>query len=362
MFTFIHTSDLHLGAPFGFLSPEAAQKLRLAQLEALRQIKELARENNANFVFLCGDVFNSQNPGLKEVAEFRSWTEDVSKLSAKIFIIPGNHDAYAENGFWDRENFSATVFRGRDFQRIEMPDFDLTIFGFPCRRENSSKRILADLGDSLSSSSKHKIVLFHGAWENFGKELEKDYPFSTAELSKIEADYIALGNYHGHLKVSEKPLASFSGSPVPLDFSDSDREPSVILGKVDQICQISQIPLAGPILKSEILDLTTISASEFLQKIHQGANENLFWQIKLQGLARLEILKAIEEARELAAKFSFLEIDDSNLLTPKDVPKDETYLGRFCSELIDLQEQTQNEQEKRIISKAIQLGLAYFDD
>ena len=57
MARFLHTADWQLGMTRHFLSPEAQGRFAQDRIDAIRQIGDIAREQGAQFVVVCGDVF-----------------------------------------------------------------------------------------------------------------------------------------------------------------------------------------------------------------------------------------------------------------------------------------------------------------
>ena len=95
MFRFIHCADLHLGSAFAAWRkerPEAARELALATFAAFDRIAELAVKNEARFVVLAGDVFDSSAPSLYAEARFRAALEKLDEAGIRVFWAAGNHD------------------------------------------------------------------------------------------------------------------------------------------------------------------------------------------------------------------------------------------------------------------------------
>ena len=63
--TFIHSGDLHLGAPFRglrALSPAWAQRLARAIPEAYDHVIQACLDNRVDFLLLAGDMFDTDKP------------------------------------------------------------------------------------------------------------------------------------------------------------------------------------------------------------------------------------------------------------------------------------------------------------
>jgi DNA repair exonuclease SbcCD nuclease subunit len=85
--TFIHTADWQLGKPFAGV--EDVQKRSLLQNERLIVIKRIAdkaREHNAEFVLLAGDLFDSSSATKATVSAAFS---AIGALGLPAYAIPG---------------------------------------------------------------------------------------------------------------------------------------------------------------------------------------------------------------------------------------------------------------------------------
>ena len=62
MIRFLHSSDLHLGKPFGSFPEDVRGRLRQARQEAVGKLAEAARAGRATHVLLAGDSFDAETP------------------------------------------------------------------------------------------------------------------------------------------------------------------------------------------------------------------------------------------------------------------------------------------------------------
>ena len=59
MLKLIHAADLHLDSPFAGLSPERAAQRRQEQRQLVRNLADLAAQEQVDLVLLSGDLFDS---------------------------------------------------------------------------------------------------------------------------------------------------------------------------------------------------------------------------------------------------------------------------------------------------------------
>ncbi|MGH3425690.1 MAG: metallophosphoesterase family protein, partial [Nocardioidaceae bacterium] len=86
---FIASADWQIGMTASYLSEDARPRFRQARLEAIRRLGRLARERDAAFVLVCGDVFESNQLDRQVVARAFEALKDVP---VPVYLLPGNHD------------------------------------------------------------------------------------------------------------------------------------------------------------------------------------------------------------------------------------------------------------------------------
>ncbi len=93
--TFIHSGDLHLGAPFRglrALSPAWAQRLARAIPEAYDHVIQACLDNRVDFLLLAGDMFDTDKPSYAHLRHFVRGLERLHDAGIPVYMIPGNHD------------------------------------------------------------------------------------------------------------------------------------------------------------------------------------------------------------------------------------------------------------------------------
>ena len=92
---FIHSADLHLGAPFRGLrkvSGPWAERLMRAIPEAYERMIQAALDNRVDFVIIAGDSFDLSNPTYREYLCFLQGLERLREAGIPVYMITGNHD------------------------------------------------------------------------------------------------------------------------------------------------------------------------------------------------------------------------------------------------------------------------------
>ena len=103
--TFLHTADLHLGAPFRGLakvSPVWAARLVQAIAEAFDRVIDTAVSRKVDFVVVSGDVFDESRASYGDYLRFFEGMRTLGKAGIPVYLITGNHDPYTS---WQQSAF-----------------------------------------------------------------------------------------------------------------------------------------------------------------------------------------------------------------------------------------------------------------
>lgn len=225
--TFLHTADWQIGKPFAGCDDDAKRHaLQAERIAAIGRIGEAARERNAAFVVVCGDLFDS--PGVTK-GTVSAALGAIGAVGLPVFAIPGNHDHAGPGSLWERPFF-------RDERDALAPNFTLLDAAAPFDRPDAllfpcplaGKRVVSDparwlrdaAGTLVPDDPRPRIVLAHGAAHGFTSDGidEADDDGGGADrldLAKIPDayDYLALGDWHGLLEIDRR--AWYPGTPEP---------------------------------------------------------------------------------------------------------------------------------------------------
>ncbi len=214
---FIATGDWQLGMTAHFLSAEARPRFHRARLDAIRRIGELAAEASADFVLVCGDVFESNQLDRAIVAR----TFDVlADFTVPVVLLPGNHDPLDASSIYDSQAFvsrqPAEVAVLRDSTPFEVVP-GVEIVGAPW----FSKRPLTDLVASATADLAEvapgsvRIIAGHGAVSSLDPDRESLATIDEANLRHVldsgRAQFVALGDRHATYSVTDRIW--YPGSP-----------------------------------------------------------------------------------------------------------------------------------------------------
>ncbi|EGD56669.1 metallophosphoesterase family protein [Gordonia neofelifaecis] len=230
--TFLHTADWQLGMTRHFLAGEAQSTYNAAREDAIVRIGEVARSTGAEFVVVCGDVFDDPRVSTRII---RRTLDALGDYPVPVYLLPGNHDPLD----------ATSVYRSREFVAA-CPD-NVTVLDKPgvvAVREGISlvaapwttKRPLVDLVNDqiaqLAASDDIRIVVGHGGVDSLSPNDDPSIVGGATLDVAIAAelvDYVALGDRHSVTSVGDSGRVWYSGAPEVTAFDHVETEPGHVL-------------------------------------------------------------------------------------------------------------------------------------
>ena len=354
---FVHIADMHFDSPFIKLSDKniLGDLRRLEQRKVFKKVIEYIKENNIPYFFISGDLYE-QNYIRKTTIEYiNNLFEQIPET--KIFISPGNHDPFIKNSYYNKFNWSKNVkiFNSK-IEKIETEEADIYGFGF-----NDFYCTGCNIEDfEVQNKNRINILNIHGTIDGASIE-EKQYNSMSKNILKSKGfDYVALGHIHKlDYNTEENQYIVYPGSTVSLGF-DELGEHGMIVGDLEKgNLKLEFIPLDEEEFKIIELDISSIySKEELIEKINElKINNNEYVKIILNGNRNFEIntydiLKYILNDRIIKIKdFTKMAYNLEKL------ENENTLKGLFAKEMKELLEKKDlDEEEKKIIEKAIEIG------
>jgi hypothetical protein len=210
-FRFLHTADLHLGRRFGNLPDEVRGRLVEARHQSLDRLVEAAHRHAAGHVLVAGDVFDTETPSDPV------WRQALSRMGADPslhwWLIPGNHDSLAAESLWSRFRRHAppNVHLMDDVKPVEIAPC-VFLLPAPLPRRYPGRDLTQVMAGCETGPDAFRIGLAHGAVQSFSEDGGRDdaiIPPDRAATARL--DYLALGDWHGHLRIAERTW--YSGTP-----------------------------------------------------------------------------------------------------------------------------------------------------
>jgi exonuclease SbcD len=247
----LHTSDWHLGKRLFKLDRGPEHELFLEWL-----LKTLIEEN-INLLLIAGDVFDTPTPPHQSLEHFYNFLHRVSiETKVEVYIIAGNHDsgllleAPAKILATHRVKVWGKLSQDVEDHWVKFNNIDICAIPF-----FRSYELLTDgEGDALTAIRKYisrkkirpQLLMLHhlaGIHEAAGSEqvitLSGVDSIPTEDLKTF--DYVALGHIHKPQKISTQSY--YSGSPIPLRFSESTKKSVMIIEEKDGILNHGPHPI-----------------------------------------------------------------------------------------------------------------------
>jgi DNA repair exonuclease SbcCD nuclease subunit len=240
--TFLHTADWQLGKPYQRVTDENKRaRLQHERIAGLRRVGDAAREANAAFVLVAGDLFDSTSPLNATVA---AACEAIGAMKIPVLVIPGNHDYGGPGSLWEQPFFVREREKLAPNLRILLtPEpvvlADAVLFPAPLLRRHDHADPTGWIRHAFESpdfpTQLPRIVLAHGSVQGFESAQDDDDEeakglnlIDLKRLPDAEIDYIALGDWHGTKQIS--PKAWYAGTHEIDRFpKGSDNDPGNIL-------------------------------------------------------------------------------------------------------------------------------------
>jgi DNA repair exonuclease SbcCD nuclease subunit len=215
--TLIHTADLHLGRTFAGFPADTAHALKEARLDVLDRLAEAARTRGAADIVVAGDVFDgeflTQNTIRQPLARMRAQT------TVTWHLLPGNHDPHRPGGIWERLAADGLPANVRPWLTPEPAEIapGAWLLPAPLTSKAVSNDPTAYMDASPTPPGAIRIGLGHGSIKDFGSQNDAAVRLAPDRPRRAGLAYLALGDWHGALKISER--AWYSGTPEPDRFS-----------------------------------------------------------------------------------------------------------------------------------------------
>ena len=276
---FVHIADVHLDTPFKTISDRAdlGVERRLEQRKALKKVVDYIKENNIEYLFISGDLYDEAYVRESSISFLNNLFKEIP--NTKIYIAPGNHDPYIKNSFYAIYpwNENVKIFTN-DVEKVENEDGNIYGFGFNNFEMNNNQ--IKDI--VLDEPEKINILITHG---DLGES--RYNPMKLNEIKSKGFDYVALGHIH---KRDDSTNVVYPGSLISLGF-DELGEHGMIVGEINnKKLKKEFIKIDEREFVEKELDVSDIlSEEELIEKINSINEENKLFKIILVGYRNFPI-------------------------------------------------------------------------
>jgi len=208
-------SDLHLGAPLGWLPAERRETRRRDQRHTLERAVREAIERGVHAILLAGDLFDQEGVDAATLT-FALGAFDVPGCPP-VFIAPGNHDPYSTTSlYWSERLLQARsarwphhvhVFGSPGWEALPVPQLQgVRVWGrcFTSHVESAERPLSAEALAPVGGADPagFDVALFHGSREGQcppGQTITA--PFSDHEVAGSPFAFLAAGHYHAASRI-----------------------------------------------------------------------------------------------------------------------------------------------------------------
>ena len=258
----LHTSDWHLGQSFKNRSREAEHQGFLSWL------LQVIEKQDIDVLIVAGDIFDTSNPPNYALKMYHNFLADIIKTHCKdIIIVAGNHDSIStlevSKDLLKSLNVHVVASGENQEEGIVQILKDDKLKAIVCAVPYLRDRVLRNANESKSSIEvenelREGMKTYYKSIYKKAKEISGEVPviatghFTTTgasispdserdiyigKLQNIDSDmlrgfdYVAMGHIHKPQKISQQNTLRYSGSPIPLSFSEANNQKSVVLVK-----------------------------------------------------------------------------------------------------------------------------------
>ena len=316
---FVHTADWQIGKLFGTIPDEARALLVRQRIETVKRIAQFANENKADAVLVAGDVFETNAVADETI---RRTVNALEAFRGPWVLLPGNHDAALAESPWTRMRrfgLPDNVILATVPEPIELANGRLAVLPAPLRRRHEAVDLTAWFDDAESVDGAIRVGLAHGSVAGFlPAEAEAPNPIAHARAERARLDYLALGDWHGTLRIG--PRTWYAGTPEPDRFKANDPGNALVV-RIDS-------PGAAPVvdkvrvgrfdwceLRIAIHDATDVAAvSDAVKALGEPLDIRVV-SLTLEGAVDFATRAAVNETLDdLRARVHHLGIDDDLLI------------------------------------------------
>ncbi len=285
MIRILQVSDVHLGAPlsgFGDYAPERQRAVR----EAFRELPQLADRLEVDAVLVAGDLFDSQMPESGDVDVAREVLRGLADGGRRpVFAIPGNHDACSSSDSpWHAMPAEIEVFLDPSFgapRSVDLGEDRLHVYGIAFDREADPDPLAGF--HRTDAEGIHVVLLHAGMLDNPDWAGGHGLQIPPTALEALDADYVALGDYHRCRLPAEFPgnRACYSGSLAAVRVTETGPHGVVVVELSGGTFPAARLePSSAPVLVDlESIDMSDIgsdleAADRIGDRLEAGASES----------------------------------------------------------------------------------------
>ena len=290
-----------------------------ARHAVIDSLAHAARQHKATDILAAGDIFDTETPS--ENVWRQALTAMGVQQDLRWWIIPGNHDSLAAETLWSSFKAAAPP----TVKLLDTPaPVDLgpgvVLLPAPATSRFPGRDLTEWMTGHVSPEGHSRIGLAHGGVLDFGSEEESSETISLDRAATAGLAYLALGDWHGFLKVGDRTY--YSGSPERDRFKHRGRGVclAVTVGGPGAVPQVEPVE-TGKFDWSEVeLPLTPEqNVSQCLASLLPGegtSRRDMLCRVRAVGWVNMKQRMTLEAELENARpEFGHFDFNDSDLMT-----------------------------------------------
>jgi DNA repair exonuclease SbcCD nuclease subunit len=232
---FIHSSDWQLGMTRHFFDDESASRFSQARIDAITKLGQLAKQHDAQFMVVAGDVFESNQLNRQTLTRT---LEALKSVSVPVFLLPGNHDPLNGASIFaapEFQNVDANLFVLRDMEPIAVPGLSgVEVVGAPWRTVHPSTDLCNELIDTLEpAKGLIRVAVAHGQTDSIAPDISRpeiiNLANAEAAIEQQKFHYLGLGDRHSMKQIGTSGRIWYSGAPVATAFDEVDPNKALLV-------------------------------------------------------------------------------------------------------------------------------------
>ena len=210
----LHTADWQIGRRPATFEDDDALALFEARFRAVERLAALAAQEAVDAVLVAGDVFDAQGVSDKTI---RRLFLALEAWSGPWLLLPGNHDAALVESVWTRAQRLGVVPAHVTLCLSTEPRLvgeRLAVLPAPLLQRRTHVDLTEAFVQAQTPVNRFRIGLAHGAVQGLLPEAaDSGNPIAAGRAQQAGLDYLALGDWHGTLRVDDRTW--YAGTPEP---------------------------------------------------------------------------------------------------------------------------------------------------
>lgn len=361
MIKLLHCADIHLDSPFTSENVVKSEIRRNELRNTFISIVSYAKQNQADFVLIAGDLFDSDFV-TKETVEMLV-NEFENAPDCRFIISPGNHDPYTDNSVYNRVVFpdNVYIFNKDVLSYFTFDEIGVNVYGYAFTKSELNHNPFA--GRQPHDTDMINILCVHGDLTSGSKTA----PITKSEIRNSGFDYIALGHIHNSNGIMQEGNVryAYSGCPEGRDFGEIGYKGALWIEMDKFNFTHEKIRFSKRRYESDRINITGCSdmsdvISVITQRIAEnGYGDDTILRIYLDGDVNpeLKISKSLIKDK-IKNLFDIVIIDNTSPFYDYNYLKDDpTIRGVFFNKMLPLL-QNSTQEERDIAIKALHYGLS----